>query len=107
MAQRQWTIEFRADFSDTKMCEAFDQIMRDQTQSIKARLDLARKRNDGPPYVLSCYTEDNFYGRREIELWANNTAAAIEEHGDKVTQCDVSDALVQAALELERERNKA
>lgn len=96
MAQRQWTIEARADFSDSAKNELINKAVRQAAAHINAQLTLI---SDGQKPKVVCFSDDFFHGHQDISLY-DDIGEALSAHGDTVPAEGVSDELLQVAKEL-------
>lgn len=107
MAQRQWTIEFRADFSDEGKVAEIDQIVRNTALYLRSLLLLLK---DAQEPQVSAYSDDFFHTHKDIALWAtkgeNPLGDAIKAHEDKVVAVELSDVLLEAVQDMEREKQE-
>lgn len=98
--QRQWTIEARADFADADKNEAITQAFREAAVHVHAVMALLA---DGQKPQVVCYSDDFFTGHAEIGLHEDTLGKAIAE--SKVQEGVVSDELLQAARDMQHDKN--
>lgn len=93
MAQRQWTIEARADFSDPDKNAIIDEAVRAAAVHVHAQLALLMDNNVAPQVI--CRSDDWFTGAKDIALHPNTIGAAIasQDVGDTAA---VSDDMLNA-----------
>jgi hypothetical protein len=105
MAQRQWTIEVRADFSDPAKNAEIKQLVQQHAVSLHAFTALL---SDVQPPQVVCFSEDFFEGHQEIALHENTLGAAIKEHMPAMgAPEEVSDEMRALAIEMAAEKNAA
>jgi len=102
MAQRQWTIEARADFADPEKNEAITEAVRRAAVHINATLELL---SDGQKPQVVVYSDDFFTGHKDIALLPDTLGKAIQDHGGEEPE-KVSDELLQAMRDLQHEKNE-
>lgn len=100
--QRQWTIEARADFADPEKNEAITTAIRQAAVHVHAVMALL---SDGQAPQVVCFSDDFFDGHQEIKLHEDKLGKAIEEHGDHMTGGGVSEELLQAARDMQHDKN--
>lgn len=102
--QRQWTIEARADFADPEKNDAITTAIREAAVHVHAVMALL---SDGQKPQVACYSDDYFSGHEEIALHKDKLGDAIKEHGDAMSGGGVSDELLQAAADMQHDKNNA
>lgn len=100
--QRQWTIEARADFADPEKNEAITRAIREAAVHVHAIMALL---SDGQAPQVVCFSDDFFDGHQEIKLHEDKLGNAIEAHGGQMGQGGVSDELLQAARDMQHDKN--
>lgn len=100
--QRQWTIEGRADFADPEKNEAITRAFREAAVHVHAIMALL---SDGQAPQVVVFSDDFFDGHQEIKLHDDKLGAAIAEHGDKMGQGGVSQELLDAASDMQHDKN--
>lgn len=100
--QRQWTIEARADFADPEKNEAITKAIREAAVHVHAIMALL---SDGQAPQVVCFSDDFMEGNEEIKLHEDKLGQAIAQHGDKMTGGGVSDELLQAARDMQHDKN--
>lgn len=100
--QRQWTIEIRADFADAEKNEAIARLVKQSAVFLHANTALL---SDGQRPEVACFSDDFFHGREELDLHNDTLGKAIAEHSDKMDGGHVSDELLQAAAEMQHDKN--
>lgn len=100
--QRQWTIEARADFADPEKNEAITTAIREAAVHVHAIMALL---SDGQAPQVVCFSDDFFDGHQEIKLHEDKLGKAIETHGGQMTGGGVSQELLQAAADMQHDKN--
>lgn len=100
--QRQWTIEARADFADQEKNEAITTAIRQAAVHVHAVMALL---SDGQAPQVVCFSDDFFDGHQEIKLHEDKLGQAIEAHGGNMGEGKVSDELLQAARDMQHDKN--
>jgi hypothetical protein len=100
--QRQWTIEARADFADPEKNEAITTAIRQASVHVHAVMALL---SDGQAPQVVCFSDDFFDGHQEIKLHEDKLGQAIEQHGGSMSEGKVSDELLQAARDMQHDKN--
>jgi hypothetical protein len=96
--QRQWTIEIRADFADPAKNDTITKLVKEASVFLHANTALI---SDVQKPQVACYSDDFFFGHKDIPLHGDTLGSALAAHGDKVGEvADVSDELLNAAAEL-------
>jgi hypothetical protein len=103
--QRQWTIEARADFADPEKNEFITRIIREAAVHVHANMALLMDNGQAPQCV--CFSDDFFDGHQEIKLHEDKLGNAIKEHGDQMSGGGVSQELLDAANEMQHDKNNA
>lgn len=96
MAQRQWTIEARADFADPEKNAVITEAVRRAAVHVNAQLALL---SDGQKPQVVCFSEDFFDGHQDIALLQDTLGDALEEHSD-MQEAPISSELLAAAREM-------
>lgn len=100
--QRQWTIEARADFADQEKNDVITRAIREAAVHVHATMALL---SDGQAPQVVCFSDDFFDGHQEIKLHEDTLGKAIAEHGDQMSGGGVSQELLQAAAEMQHDKN--
>lgn len=100
--QRQWTIEGRADFADPEKNEVITRAFREAAVHVHATMALLM---DGQAPQVVCFSDDFFDGHQEIKLHEDKLGKAIEAHGDKMSGGGVSQELLDAARDMQHDKN--
>lgn len=100
--QRQWTIEARADFADQEKNDAITEAIRRAAVHVHATMALLA---DGVKPQVVAFSDDFFSGHEEIALMKDHLGDALEQHGDQIEEASVSDELMQAARDLQHDKN--
>lgn len=108
MAQVQWTIEVRADFSDKEKNDVITRIVKSAAKHLHANCALLA---DGQRPQIAVFSDDFFIGREEIELLEDEIGNAIAAEGATGTAGEapdgeaISDELLQAARDIQHDKN--
>ena len=104
--QRQWNIEARADFADKEKNDLITAAVRRAAVHINAEIALLLMADGAgqKPQVMA-YSDDYFTGHAEIALLQDTLGDELAKHGSGETERPVSDELVRAFAQAERERN--
>lgn len=101
--QRQWTIEARADFADKDKNEVITRLIREAAVHVHANLALLMDNGQAPQVVA--FSDDFFDGHQELKLHEDKLGQAIEAHGDTMSSGGVSQELLDAAAEMQHDKN--
>lgn len=102
--QRQWTIEARADFADQEKNDAITEAVRRAAVHINATLALLA---DGIKPQVVAFSDDFFVGHQDIALLEDTLGKAIQKHDDIGADGEVSDELLQAARDMQHDKNNS
>lgn len=104
MAQRQWTIEARADFEDAEKNEVITEAVRQAAVHIHATLALLSDKQK--PQVV-CFSDDFFTGHEDIALIKDKMGDALAEHGDdmQIKDGEVSEEMMGAMRDMQHDKN--
>lgn len=104
MAQRSWTIEVRADFSDPGKN---DSITHGVKQKAVELFSLVQLLSDGQKPNIACWSEDFFHGKEDLNIFAKDhvDAEAVKAVADTLDDVPVSDELMAAAAEILHDKN--
>lgn len=94
--QRKWTIEIIADLNDNDDNEAFDDALRRHAVELQASVMLL---SPAAKPQTSAYSDDFFYGRKDIDIMLRTKAAEIKKAA-AVQSEEVSDELMGALRDM-------
>ena len=104
MAQRSWTIEVRADFTDPGKNSSIDHAVKQKAVELFSMLQLL---SDGQAPNIACWSEDFFHGKTDLNIFAKEhvDTEAIKATAETLDDVPVSDELMAAAAEILHDKN--